>query len=158
MDCLLHSTFRVGIIGRMNIYFSCSITGGRQDQQAYAAIVDFLLKSGHEVPTAHLSQPDIMDLEQVVTPLDIYQRDVAWVTGCDALIAEVGTPSHGVGYEIALANLLQKPVLCCYRSGKKVSKMITGNPSQLQQVTAYQAIPELLTVVDKFLKALRSAD
>ena len=158
MDCLLHPTLRVGIIGGMNIYFSCSITGGRQDQQAYAAIVDFLLKSGHEVPTAHLSQPDIMDLEQIVTPLDIYQRDVAWVTGCDALIAEVSTPSHGVGYEIALANFLQKPVLCCYRSGEKVSKMITGNPSQLQQVTAYQTIPELLTVVEQFLKSLRSAD
>jgi len=145
---------RVGIIAGMNIYFSCSITGGRQDQQAYAAIVDFLIKQGHEVPTAHLSQPDIMDLEQVVTPLDIFQRDVVWVTGCDALIAEVSTPSHGVGYEIALANLLQKPVLCCYRSGKKVSKMITGNPSPLQQVSAYQTIPELIAGVHLFLMSL----
>jgi nucleoside 2-deoxyribosyltransferase len=138
----------------MNIYFSCSITGGRQDQQVYATIVDFLLKSGHGVPTAHLSQPDIMDLEQVVTPLDIYQRDVAWVTGCDALIAEVSTPSHGVGYEIALANFLQKPVLCCYRSGKKVSKMITGNPSLQQQLCSYQTAIDLLAQIEDFLIAL----
>lgn len=144
----------IGIIIGMNIYFSCSITGGRQDQQVYATIVDFLLKSGHGVPTAHLSQPDIMDLEQVVTPLDIYQRDVAWVTGCDALIAEVSTPSHGVGYEIALANFLQKPVLCCYRSGKKVSKMITGNPSLQQQLCSYQTAIDLLAQIEDFLIAL----
>ena len=138
----------------MNIYFSCSITGGRQDQEAYAAIVEYLLQQGHEVPTAHLSQPDIMDLEKVVTPLDIYQRDVNWVTGCEALIAEVSTPSHGVGYEIALANSLQKPVLCCYRSGKTVSKMITGNPSPLQQVITYQSLTELVAQVELFLLEL----
>ncbi len=138
----------------MNIYFSCSVTGGRQDQQAYAAIVKFLLEKGHEVPTAHLSKPDIMDLEQIVTPLDVYQRDVAWVNGCDALIAEVSTPSHGVGYEIAMANFLQKPVLCCFRSGKVVSKMITGNPSPLHQMFAYQTTSELLAQVEHFLLSL----
>lgn len=139
----------------MNIYFSCSITGGRQDQDAYAAIVEYLLQQGHEVPTAHLSQPDIMDLEKVVTPLDIYQRDVNWVTGCEALIAEVSTPSHGVGYEIALANYLQKPVLCCYRSGKAISKMISGNPSPLQKVISYKSITELVAQVELFLLELR---
>lgn len=139
----------------MNIYFSCSITGGRQDQEAYAAIVEYLLQQGHEVPTAHLSQPDIMDLEKVVTPLDIYQRDVNWVTGCEALIAEVSTPSHGVGYEIALANYLQKPVLCCYRSGKAISKMISGNPSPLQKVISYKSITELVAQVELFLLELR---
>ena len=139
----------------MNIYFSCSITGGRQDQEAYAAIVEYLLQQGHEVPTAHLSQPDIMDLEKVVTPLDIYQRDVNWVTGCEALIAEVSTPSHGVGYEIALANYLQKPVLCCYRSGKAISKMISGNPSPLRKVISYKSITELVAQVELFLLELR---
>jgi len=139
----------------MNIYFSCSITGGRQDQEAYAAIVEYLLQQGHEVPTAHLSQPDIMDLEKVVTPLDIYQRDVNWVTGCEVLIAEVSTPSHGVGYEIALANYLQKPVLCCYRSGKAISKMISGNPSPLQKVISYKSITELVAQVELFLLELR---
>ncbi len=139
----------------MNIYFSCSITGGRQDQEAYAAIVEYLLQQGHEVPTAHLSQPDIMDLEKVVTPLDIYQRDVNWVMGCEALIAEVSTPSHGVGYEIALANYLQKPVLCCYRSGKAISKMISGNPSPLQKVISYKSITELVAQVELFLLELR---
>src|SRR5512137_2389749 len=102
----------------MNIYFSCSITGGRQDQQVYHAIVELLLKSGHEVPTAHLSRADVLEQETSIVPSDVYQRDVKWVLGCDALIAEVSTPSHGVGYEIALALQHQKPVLCCFQRNK----------------------------------------
>jgi 2'-deoxynucleoside 5'-phosphate N-hydrolase len=94
----------------MNIYFSCSITGGRQDQEVYAALVDAMQQDGHIVPTAHLSSPDVMQVEAVVDPQDVYLRDVAWVEGCDVVIAEVSTPSHGVGYEIALACLLGKPV------------------------------------------------
>ncbi len=51
----------------MNIYFSCSITGGRKDQAAYQAIVSALKADGHEVPTAVLADRDILDLE-AVTP------------------------------------------------------------------------------------------
>jgi nucleoside 2-deoxyribosyltransferase len=112
----------------MNIYFSCSITGGRNDQMIYKKIVDYLLAGGHEVPTAHLSRADVMEDERVICPEDVYERDVRWVDGCDLLIAEVSTPSHGVGYEIALALLENKPVLCCYRQGRSVSKMIRGIP------------------------------
>jgi len=72
----------------MNIYFSCAITGGRADQAAYAAIVDYLLAGGHEVPTAHLSASDVMAEEAVIAPRVVYERDVACVSGCDAVIAE----------------------------------------------------------------------
>lgn len=138
----------------MNIYFSCSITGGRTDQGVYAAIVNALLTNGHEVPTAHLSSPDILDLEAVSSPQEVYQRDVAWVNQCDALIAEVSTPSHGVGYEIALALALGKPVLCLYRSGRKVSKMITGNDHIGLQQAAYHHDREAVTIICDFLRNL----
>ena len=135
----------------MNLYFSCSLTGGRKDQKVYAAIVDHLLASGHEVPTAHLAHPGVMDLEQVVIPAEIYQRDIAWIRGCDGLVAEVSTPSHGVGYEIAYALSLGKPVLCCYRRGAIVSKMITGNDSPCLVVSQYDNEAEALAAVDAFL-------
>ena len=137
----------------MNIYFSCSVTGGRADQHIYKAIVDHLLAGGHEVPTAHLSDGNIMDLEAMSKPQDVYQRDVAWVTGCDVLIAEVGTPSHGVGYEIALALSLGKPVLCCYHRSRRVSKMITGNTHSTLKVVTYETEEEAMALVDEFLKS-----
>jgi nucleoside 2-deoxyribosyltransferase len=135
----------------MNLYFSCSLTGGRKDQKVYAAIVDHLLASGHEVPTAHLAHPGVMDLEQVVIPAEVYQRDIAWIQRCDGLIAEVSTPSHGVGYEIAYALSLRKPVLCCYRRGAIVSKMLTGNDSPSLVVSQYDDEAEALAAVDAFL-------
>lgn len=112
----------------MNIYFSCSITGGRNDQPAYQAIVGWMLAQGHDVPTAHLADAEVLAEEAAVEPAAVYQRDMAWIDRCDMMVAEVSTPSHGVGYEIAYALLTGKPVLCLAHQGVKVSKMITGNP------------------------------
>ena len=138
----------------MNIYFSCSITGGRQDEAVYQAIVGALLAAGHQVPTAHLSGSNVMDLEAAADPGEIYHRDVAWVNGCDAVVAEVSTPSHGVGYEIALALLSGKPVLCCYHRGKKVSKMILGNDLPNLTLAPYDTPQQALAAVTAFLEKL----
>ncbi len=128
----------------MNIYFSCAITGGRQDQAIYAALVEALLEDGHEVPTAHLSSPGVMEAEAIASPQEVYERDVAWVKACDVVVAEVSTPSHGVGYEIALAICSGKPVLCCYQEGRRVSKMVTGNSNPGLQVFSYRTPEELV--------------
>ena len=55
----------------MKIYFSCSLTGGRNDEAMYGAIVDHLLSQGHDVLTAHLARPEVMALEQVVVPREV---------------------------------------------------------------------------------------
>ena len=138
----------------MNIYFACSITGGREDVAAYQAIVKSLLDDGHEVPTAHLAETGVIYLEEVVDAVEVYTRDVDWITGSDALIAEVSTPSHGVGYEISHALRLGKPVLCCYREGVKVSKMILGNTHQTLEIQSYQTDAEAAQVVRNFLAGI----
>ena len=138
----------------MNIYFSCSITGGRDDQPVYEAIVAALIEDGHEVPTAILASQEVMDLEMLEQPETVYQRDVAWVQGCDVLVAEVSTPSHGVGYEIALALALGKPVLCCYREGRPVSKMILGNDHPLLTLASYQEQGQVVTLIRDFIRGL----
>ncbi len=138
----------------MNIYFSCSLTGGRADESIYAALVDDLLAAGHEVPTAHLARPEVMSLERVVQPGEVYQRDMEWIAGCDAVVAEVSTPSHGVGFEIAVALNLGKPVLCCHRRGKAISKMISGNNSPGLEIFDYANFEEALAGVRAFLSSL----
>ena len=135
----------------MNIYFSCSITGGRRDQAVYQHIVSHLTGLGHQVPTAHLSRADILDEEKVIEPRAVFDRDVKWVENCDAMVAEVSTPSHGVGYEIALALFLNKPVFCCYREGVAVSKMLTGNTHPCLILVSYSDEKNLLAAMDQFL-------
>ena len=129
----------------MNIYFSCSITGGREDQAAYAEIVRYLVEQGHDVPTAHLASPDLNQPEKTIEAEEVYRRDIFWVRSCDALIAEVSTPSHGVGYEIAEAVNQGKPVLCLYQKGARVSKIITGNTEGNYFVLPYANIREMLS-------------
>jgi nucleoside 2-deoxyribosyltransferase len=138
----------------MNIYFSCSITGGRDDQQIYEAIVNSLLAEGHVVPTAILASKDVLAYETVIGPADVFQRDTAWVENCDAVVAEVSTPSHGVGYEIALALSLGKPVLCCYKEGKRVSKMILGNNHPKIKLAIYDQPEDAVACVHDFLQAI----
>jgi hypothetical protein len=141
----------------MQIYFSCSLTGGRTDQPIYAAIVASLLAQGHTVPTAALAQPGIMDDEAIVAPEVVYDRDVRWVRASEALIAEVSTPSHGVGYEVALALGQGKPVLCLWREGARVSKMISGNREPGLTLGSYADEAEALRLVADFVREAQAA-
>lgn len=135
----------------MNIYFACSITGGREFEPVYQAIVRALMEDQHVVPTAHLAQSSVMALEAVVSPQEVYTRDVGWLRVCDVLIAEVSMPSHGVGYEIAFALGLGKPVLALYQEGRTISKMISGNPDPNLWVSTYETPENATLQIRKFL-------
>ena len=139
----------------MQIYFSCSITGGRSEEKTYQKIVATLEEEGHHVPTAHLATPQVMELEAVVDPVDIYRRDMQWLDEADAVVAEVSTPSHGVGYEIARALQQGKPVFCCFQSQKRVSKIITGNTSPGLVLAPYSSDEEVIGLLRQFLAGLR---
>jgi nucleoside 2-deoxyribosyltransferase len=136
----------------MNIYFACSITGGRDFESIYRAITSALLADGHEVPTAHLADSSVTTLEGQVSPVDVYERDTDWIRTCQALVAEVSTPSHGVGYEVAYALSLGKPVLCLYQRGQPVSKMLTGNTHTNISVRSYLDAEGAIAAVRSFLK------
>ena len=122
----------------MKIYFACSISGGRKDEIAYQYMVQVLIEMGIDVPTAHIAETGIEEVDAREEPRDIYNRDVNWIQESDLLVAEVSTPSHGVGYEIGYALDLDKPVLCLYQKDIVVSKMITGNSHPLLTVMEYQ--------------------
>ena len=61
----------------MNIYFACSITGGREFESVYQSIVSALTRDGHEVPTAHLAEPGVTMLEAVIDPYEVHGRDIS---------------------------------------------------------------------------------
>jgi nucleoside 2-deoxyribosyltransferase len=138
----------------MNIYFACSITGGREFETVYQEIVADLVNNGHKIPTSHLVNSDVQKTESALTPQEVYERDVNWIKNCDVLIAEVSAPSHGVGYEIGYALNIGKPVLCLHSTGRSVSKMITGNPDRALKVKAYSNNKEAISIAHTFLSAL----
>jgi nucleoside 2-deoxyribosyltransferase len=137
----------------MNIYFACSITGGREFEPVYQVLMEALLADGHEIPTFHLADSTVVDLEDRVSPREVFDRDVSWIAAADILIAEVSVPSHGVGYEIGHALGLGKPVLCLAQHGRKVSKMITGNPHPGLQMQTYADEREAVRLARDFIAA-----
>jgi 2'-deoxynucleoside 5'-phosphate N-hydrolase len=141
----------------MNLYFACSITGGRDFEPVYQAITAALLADGHSVPTAHLAESRVKSLEASISPGEVYKRDTTWIRGCDALIAEVSTPSHGVGYEIAFALNIGKPVLCIHQADRPISKMLSGNDAPYIQVKAYTNSEHAIRIIRDYLGRTRSS-
>lgn len=140
----------------MKIYFACSISGGRKDEDIYQKLVGVLLSLGIDVPTAHIAKTGIEELDGQEEPSYIYHRDVTWIQESDLLVAEVSTPSHGVGYEIGYALNLNKPVLCLYNQSIVITKMITGNPNPLLTVKKYEDYPEAEKILVEYVAEISS--
>lgn len=134
----------------MDLYFSCSLTGGRKDQPAYSAMVAHLQALGHRVLTAHLADETVV-ADNELPPEAVFERDTAWLRDCLAVIAEVSTPSHGVGFEVAYALERSKPVLCLAREGIRVSKMLTGIRQPHFDFRTYLTEDEALAHLESFL-------
>lgn len=119
----------------MKIYFAGSIRGGRDDKDLYLQIIQHLGNYG-QVLTEHIGLESLTNQgETNITDNWIFNRDVDWVHQSDILVAEVTTPSLGVGYEIGLAESLNKKIICLFRNQKdntnhppkRLSAMINGN-------------------------------
>jgi nucleoside 2-deoxyribosyltransferase len=137
----------------VRIYLAAAMTHAGRDLEAIKALLDCLEAEGHEVPTRHVADPRGRDVEGGLPDAEVAQRDLAWVTGCDALVAEVSTPSHGVGVEVAAALAGGKPVLLTHRRGMAVSRLLLGLPGV--EVVAYADAGELGEAVRRFLASVR---
>ncbi|MGZ5434109.1 MAG: nucleoside 2-deoxyribosyltransferase [Thermoanaerobaculia bacterium] len=113
------------------IYFSGSITGGREDVALYRRMVEALEEDGHRVLAGAVAAEHVGDGGEALALGEIFARDLRWIDECDVVVAEVSTPSHGVGYEIASARGARGiPVIALYRRGRTqlCSAMISGDP------------------------------
>ena len=138
----------------MKIYFAGSIRGGREDVNIYMQIIDYLRKFG-EILTEHVKNKDITSYGEIhLSDKDIHDRDLAWIKEADIIVAEVSTPSLGVGYEIAKASDMNKKILCIFKEQpeKKLSAMIAGCPGIL--VKNYKSFDDAKKILDKFFNKL----
>ena len=111
----------------MTIYFAGSISGGRGDQVVYRQIID-LLKQHGTVLTEHFGEESLTAAGEDLDDCVIHDRDLEWLRRADLVVAEVTTPSLGVGYEIGRAVEWGTRVICLYRPSaeRRLSGMIAG--------------------------------
>ena len=133
----------------MKIYFAGAIRGGRDDATLYLEIVKVLRAFG-EVLTEHVAAADLSVLGESKDDRWIHDRDLGWLSEADCLVAEVTTPSLGVGFEIAKATEWGKRVLCLFRpsAGRALSALIAG--SERVTVREYRDPADLPEIFDEF--------
>jgi nucleoside 2-deoxyribosyltransferase len=113
----------------VRIYFAGSIRGGRDDARLYQRLVATLGQYG-QVLTEHVAATDATG--ELLSDREIHDRDLGWLRSADVVVAEATVPSLGVGYEIAQALALRKPVLVLFRPSAhpaaRLSAMVAGAP------------------------------
>ena len=132
------------------VYFAGSIRGGRADAALYSRMIDFI-KETDTVLTEHVAHPELNILERGWDfDAAIYAQDVAWLRESDLVVAECSNPSLGVGYELAYAEALGKPVHIFYDAGRtQLSAMLTGDA--YFQIHAYRREEEIWPALREIL-------
>lgn len=130
------------------IYFAGSIRGGRADAELYHNIIRYIQQElGCKVLTEHVGD---LSLSENNIDQAIYLQDTGWLKESDIVIAECTTPSLGVGYELAFAEKLNKPVHIFYNSERtRLSAMLTGD--SYFDIHPYSREEEIYTILDSIL-------
>jgi nucleoside 2-deoxyribosyltransferase len=138
----------------MVIYLACTVRGDRGGVLAGRAIAARLEAHGHTVLTTHLLADDVNAAESALTEAEVYARDLAWLSRCDALVAEASGSSYGVGFEVGYvlgraAGSGQRVVLLydAARHGA-ISRLITGNRDAACTTFGYASTEELTAFID----------
>jgi nucleoside 2-deoxyribosyltransferase len=133
----------------MKIYFAGSIRGGRGDAGLYREIITLLGEYG-EVLTEYIGDEGLTAHGSDMEPSHIFEQDTDWIREADVIVAEVTTPSLGVGYEIGLAESLEKRILCIYREqeDRGLSAMIAGN--RYLSIAEYESVDDIEAIFKDF--------
>ena len=109
-----------------------------------------MLREFGEIFTEHIAEQELSVHGEDLADREIHERDLAWLKASDCLVAEVTTPSLGVGYEIGKATEWGKPVLCLFRPNNRgaLSAMIAGSDGVI--VREYKSLSELTTIFTGF--------
>jgi nucleoside 2-deoxyribosyltransferase len=116
----------------MRIYLACTVRGDRGTVEAARRISRGLARLGHEVLTGHLLDDNVEKTEAQLTDAAIFRRDIGWLDGCDALVAEASGSSFGVGFEVgyvlARAPMTGQKVFLLYDAARSssISRIIPG--------------------------------
>lgn len=118
-----------------------------RDLTFYEAIANLCIENGIQPFLPHiLTEPtDIL-----ADPYIVFKQNFESLASSNLLIAEVSEPSHGVGSELMQGFIQKIPIICLAINGKKLSRMITGNP-MVRTVIRYESKADCITQLRNYL-------
>lgn len=114
----------------MTIFFTGSVRGGRAQQPRFVQILKALETYG-TVSSEHIADKALGHFGETALPADeVRERELRALASCDVVVAEVTSPSLGVGYLLNEATRSEKKVvaLYCGDSLEKLSSIVKGDP------------------------------
>ncbi len=82
-------------------------------------------ESGHETVSDYVVCDDY---DQGLLPSQIFERDIAALLSSDCIIADISSPSTGVGMELGFAHINSKKILLLASKGSEPSRLPAGIP------------------------------
>lgn len=139
----------------MTIYFTASVSAKQKYFDEYKNIINHLEALGHKVESKHIIDTTESQIQGETRDeiLKFQTKVEQWIKKCDFIIADTSFPSVSVGYEIALALRIGKPILVFYGEG--------GPPSLLTYYKDEKLVTERYTdktykdTIDNFINFVR---
>lgn len=126
-------------MSREKVFVAASITGGRERLPFVITIMELLRLQGCKILSPHNGAADPVEIftkavgdPAATNDASFYQWNVRWIEEAELFVAEMTTPSHGVGAEFEHCRLKprlgfnQTPMLCLFSHESKVSPHLTG--------------------------------
>jgi 2'-deoxynucleoside 5'-phosphate N-hydrolase len=146
---------------KMNkVYFAAPVQGSRLTNQIYQQLAFVIRSRGLDIVNPQVLEPAPDDVMDHYAAAEIYENSCQLLSTADMVIAEISSPSLGVGYEISLAEKEQIPVLCCYQAeyANRVSLMIRGIRYPKIYFLMYKNSSELNAGLEEFLGKIKSGN
>lgn len=136
----------------MRVYLACAMTHPKRDTTVVKAVLRALSEAGHEVLTPHVVGEVEERCGDALSDAELTRRDLGWLEQADCLVAEVSTPSHGVGIEVMVALSAGKPVLAIAHAEARVSRLLSGLPGLT--LARYSSHNQAVALVGAFLQRI----
>jgi len=120
----------------MKVHFNAPLNGKKSD---YQRIVTKINDLGYELVTNHVLERDITQVEsETEEESELQSKKLAsWIKNADIVVFDTSAPEVSLGYEIALALNMSKPVIVLYRKELSTPHGLKGIKSDKLQLVSY---------------------
>lgn len=142
----------------MLVYFTASIAGKKHYLDNYQKIIDLLIEKKCEVISDHIIKSTELQvrMETKEDRLKFHKQLEKWIASANFMVAETSFPSISVGYEISLAQHMNKPVLILYSAGNPPT-LLTHHQDEKVICEKYSRFT-LPDIIDDFLNYVQGTN
>lgn len=133
----------------MKVHFAADVGGDKED---FKRICQFIEKLDHTLVTHHYLNRNLSDIDKESPEESKFyvERSMKWIKSADVVVFETTKPDISIGYELAVAVSLHKPVIALYNDKKaKAPNSIKGVEKEKLQIVGYneETLDEVLDIV-----------